>query len=151
MRVVSRSPRTTRALGGLFAKELMARPLRFRHATVVTLEGPLGAGKTTFVQALARAAGIRRNLPSPTFTFVRRYPLKRNYYRNLFHIDAFRVRNASARTLTPLGLIEAMENPENLVLVEWPERIARVVPRNAIRVVFRHGKTEEERDIQFTA
>ena len=150
MHIVSRSPRTTRALGALFAKELTVRPIRTKHATVIALRGPLGAGKTTFIQAFARAMGVRRNLPSPTFTFMRRYPLARHRYRNLFHIDAYRVRSTSARALRPLRFREVMVKPENVVLVEWPEHIARVLPRHIVHVSLRHGNTEKERVIQFS-
>ncbi|MBI2278782.1 MAG: tRNA (adenosine(37)-N6)-threonylcarbamoyltransferase complex ATPase subunit type 1 TsaE [Candidatus Brennerbacteria bacterium] len=138
MRLVSSSPRTTRLFAEALAKELLRRPLRFPHATVIALEGSLGVGKTLFTQAFARAMGVRRNLPSPTFVFVRRYPLKNNYYQNLFHADAYRLRNAKKKTLAPLGFFEDLRNPQNLFLVEWADRIRAAIPHPAIWIFLRH-------------
>jgi len=148
----------TKALASALAKELTRRPLGLPYATVVALQGPLGAGKTAFAQSFARAMGVRRNLPSPTFVFVRRYPLRRRSeasplrrgrYRNLFHVDAYRVRNASKRTLAPLGLIDDMRDPANLFLIEWAERLKRVLPPRTIRATFRHARRAHERIIVF--
>jgi len=137
-RITSPSPRVTRALAAALAEELRRRPPILRHATVVALEGSLGAGKTTFAQAFARAAGVRRNLPSPTFTFVRRYPLPQSRYRNLFHVDAYRVSRATRRVLSPLGVLEELHDPRNIFVIEWADRIRRIIPRPACWVTFRH-------------
>lgn len=136
----------TRALAEAFAKELARRKLPLSHATVVALTGPLGAGKTAFAHGFARGLGIARNLPSPTFTLVRRYSLRRRY-RNLFHVDAYRLRGTSAHTLHPLGLIEELKDPSNLFLIEWADRIAAAIPRPSIWVALRHpGKKVRARD-----
>jgi tRNA threonylcarbamoyladenosine biosynthesis protein TsaE len=147
MRIVSTSPRTTGSLAKMLAQELLTRPPRLRHATVITLEGPLGAGKTTFAQAFARAFGVTRNLPSPTFVFMRRYPLRKRRYRNLFHVDAYRIRNASPRTLAPLGLTDVLKDPQNVFLIEWGRHLRRALPGNIVSVTFRHGTREGERVI----
>lgn len=151
MRIVSPSPRTTQLLAKTLAEELSLHPPSFPHATVIALEGPLGAGKTAFAQGFARAMGVRRNLPSPTFVFMRRYPLRprseasplrKSHYKNLFHVDAYRVRNASKKTLAPLGLIHDFKDPANIFLIEWANHIARTLPRRSLHITFRHLKTD---------
>lgn len=149
MRIVSSSPHVTRALASTLARELTRRPLGLPYATVIALRGPLGAGKTTFTGSFARALGIRRNLPSPTFTFVRRYPLRGRRYRNLFHVDAYRVKRASKEILAPLGLTEDLKDPRNLFVIEWAEHLRRALPPAIVRITFRHAKKENERVILF--
>lgn len=137
--------RATRRLGATLAEELARKPLPLPHAAVVALEGPLGAGKTAFAQGFARALGVRRNLTSPTFVFVRRYPLKERRYQNLYHVDAYRIRNASRKTLASLGLIEALRDPANVFLVEWADNIRRALPRPRIVVELRHKANKSSR------
>lgn len=149
MRIVSSSPRTTQALASTLAEEFMRHPPTLPHATIIALTGPLGAGKTTFVQAFARAMGVRRNLPSPTFVFIRRYALRGRHYRNLFHMDAYRVKRATKKILAPLGLLEEFKNPENLFLIEWAEHLGRALPPRTIRATFRHAKQAHERIVVF--
>ncbi len=139
----------TQALAAALAKEMVRRPLSLPHATVIALEGPLGAGKTTFTGSFARAMGIRKNLPSPTFIFVRRYPLRTRHYRNLFHVDAYRVRSASKKILAPLGILEELKNPKNLFLIEWAGNVRRVLPSATLRVKLSHARNPHERVIEF--
>ncbi|MFH0806626.1 MAG: tRNA (adenosine(37)-N6)-threonylcarbamoyltransferase complex ATPase subunit type 1 TsaE [Candidatus Brennerbacteria bacterium] len=142
MRIVSPSLRTTHLLAGALAKELALRPPRLPHATAIALEGPLGGGKTTFAQGFARALGVKRNLPSPTFTLIRRYAIKKGHYRHLFHIDAYRLKDGSVKNLAPLGIKEEFLDPKNLFVIEWADRITRALPKNFMRVTFRHVRTD---------
>lgn len=105
-----------------FAAALEARDV----ATLVTLSGELGAGKTTFTQALARALGITEHVTSPTFVLEKVYELEGQKFTRLVHIDAYRLDGGSA--LTPLGWEDLIENPENLIVLEWPERVADALP-----------------------
>jgi tRNA threonylcarbamoyladenosine biosynthesis protein TsaE len=111
---------------------------------VVALDGPLGAGKTTFVQGIFKALGLRRRATSPTFILVRRFPLssRRTPFRELYHVDLYRVRGI--RGARAAGLREALRSPEALVLVEWA-RGARM--KSAMRVRFAHGRHARERII----
>lgn len=76
-------------------------------------QGPLGAGKTTLIQMLARRLGIQQTVNSPTFLLFRRYCVRKDYYLN--HFDFFR--------LTPSDNLEAFKEytEANLNLIEWPE------------------------------
>ncbi len=94
-----------------------------KKAYIVGLTGELGAGKTTFVQEVAKALGVSSVVASPTFVVVRVYPLTRithTPFKRLVHIDAYRLVSGERDTI---GFGAYAENPENLILVEWPERL----------------------------
>jgi tRNA threonylcarbamoyladenosine biosynthesis protein TsaE len=99
--------------------------------TTVALDGPLGAGKTRLVQALAMAAGVEPDTAvSPTFVLVQEY----HGARDIIHVDAYRLRDEDE--FQDLGLDEHFDS-EALVLVEWAERVAGALPRNRLRVEIR--------------
>ncbi len=87
------------------------------------LVGDLGAGKTTFVQALAKVYGIARTVTSPTFTLANEYRLP-TPGEKLVHFDLYRL--ASAQGVYDLGLEDALETGARLV-IEWPERAQAVL------------------------
>ena len=88
---------------------------------VVGLIGPLGAGKTTFVQGVARGAGVRdRHVASPTFALVNEHPGRVP----LVHVDFYRIE--SARELEELGLAEAYDRAA--VAIEWLDRFPEAAP-----------------------
>lgn len=136
----SRSPAETRAAG-----EALGRVLRRAGAAgaVVALVGPLGAGKTCFVQGLARGLGVAGYVRSPTFTLVHQHrgPLP------LFHVDLYRLAPAELDTL---GLEEILEGP-GVAAVEWADRAeapggpAAALPAEHLRVELAFGEADDER------
>ncbi len=135
-------------MGSELAEELIQRRSKNgsnQAALVVTLQGDLGTGKTTFVQGFLRGLGLKKRAQSPTFIIMRRHALKRSKFKNVFHVDAYRLK--SARHLAALGFREILSDPQNIVLIEWPERAKGILPASAVRVAFRHGKTEHLRTI----
>lgn len=109
--VATRSPEQTRELG-----EAVARALP--DGALVALFGDLGAGKTAFVQGMARAAGVPPEIPvvSPTYTLIHEYPGQRA----LIHVDLYRLDGGA--DLEEIGLYELMDG-EALVAVEWADRL----------------------------
>jgi tRNA threonylcarbamoyladenosine biosynthesis protein TsaE len=95
-----------------------------RPGTVLAVQGDLGAGKTTFIQSLAAAFGIRRFVPSPTFALMRTYrpPKALNGIRRLVHVDAYRLKDESE--LQVLDLDEELADGQSFLVLEWPERVA---------------------------
>jgi tRNA threonylcarbamoyladenosine biosynthesis protein TsaE len=115
-----------------FARKLA--PLSDR-AAVVGLYGDLGSGKTTFTQAVGRALGITDSIQSPTFVIIKSYKLKAKSYKLLIHVDAYRLK--SGEELRKLGFEELLADPKNLILVEWADRVASVLPKNHVKIHFR--------------
>jgi tRNA threonylcarbamoyladenosine biosynthesis protein TsaE len=95
---------------------------------VLALQGELGAGKTTFVQGLARALGIRRPVTSPTFTLVSEYT---GGALRLVHMDLYRLRDPD--DLLAIGFHDYLDRG-SLVAVEWPERAGDLLPADTLWV-----------------
>ncbi len=105
---------------------------RVQGATLVTLKGELGAGKTAFVKAVAKALGVEEIVTSPTFVLEKIYLLERQSFKHLIHIDVYRLEKGD--DLAPLGFDELMQDRENLILLEWPEKVADVLPEAAVKI-----------------
>ena len=89
---------------------------------VLALSGPLGAGKTTFTQALAQTLGVKEVPRSPTFSLMSTYQIHNHpSFRRLVHIDAYRLETPGA--LLALHLEEEPMEPGSLFVIEWPENI----------------------------
>lgn len=90
---------------------------------VVTLQGELGTGKTTFVRGLLRARGIRGAVKSPTYTLVEHYPISSLYF---FHFDFYRFTNPNE--WDSAGMSDYFRD-DAVCLVEWPERVGDRLPK----------------------
>ncbi|MBU9713544.1 tRNA (adenosine(37)-N6)-threonylcarbamoyltransferase complex ATPase subunit type 1 TsaE [Evansella tamaricis] len=108
---------------------------------LVTLEGNLGAGKTSFTKGLAKGLGVAGNVNSPTFTIIKEYQGKVPFY----HMDAYRVEDE----LEDLGLDEYFEG-DGVTVVEWPSMIEEQLPKEklAIRIEY---MAENKRKLTFMA
>lgn len=109
-------------------------------ATLVTLSGELGAGKTAFVKSVAAALGVKEHVTSPTFVIEKTYPLvpsslKQKTFSRLVHIDAYRLETPEA--LKAIGFQERAENPHNIIFLEWPERVAAALPVPMVALSFK--------------
>ena len=93
--------------------------------SVLALHGDLGAGKTTFVQGLARGLGIAEAVTSPTFTL---FNVHRGARARLVHFDAYRLKDDAQ--LDSLMLEDFLISPW-ILAVEWPERVANWLPPQA--------------------
>lgn len=103
---------------------------REHGATLITLSGELGAGKTAFVQAVAKALGVEDAVTSPTFVLEKIYMLPPyGPWKRLVHIDAYRLKGGAE--LGALGFDEAMQDVGNLIMLEWPEMVADRLPEPA--------------------
>ncbi|PIR85060.1 tRNA (adenosine(37)-N6)-threonylcarbamoyltransferase complex ATPase subunit type 1 TsaE [Candidatus Kaiserbacteria bacterium CG10_big_fil_rev_8_21_14_0_10_45_20] len=91
-----------------------------RGAYCVGLSGDLGSGKTTFVQRVAKELGVKEGITSPTFVILQTYPIDHSRFKTLVHIDAYRLSEGESETI---NFSEYIQNPDNLILIEWPENI----------------------------
>lgn len=91
------------------------------HATIFTLSGDLGSGKTSFVQQFAKALGISESVTSPTFVIQSEYEILHSPFKKLVHMDAYRIEDI--QELKALRFSETLADPENIVCIEWPEML----------------------------
>ena len=108
------------------------------EATVIGLQGELGAGKTAFAQAFGKVLGVEENITSPTFVIMNFYKVNWRGFKKLVHIDAYRLEKEEE--LLHLGWDELIKDPENIILVEWPERVENLIPKGAKRIHFKHER-----------
>lgn len=110
------------------AKDLLRKiPKRRKQAFIIALKGDLGSGKTTFVQGLAKALDIKEKITSPTFVIFKKY-------NNFYHFDCYRIEKPEE--ILELGFKEIIQNPKNIVAIEWAERIKRIIPKDALWLKF---------------
>lgn len=102
------------------------------EATIVGLYGNLGSGKTTFTQAVAKEMGIKEVITSPTFVIEKLYETNHAKFARLIHIDAYRLE--SGRELQVLDFEQLVDNPNNLILIEWPENVKEILPENHLKI-----------------
>lgn len=154
---ITNSFKETQKLGEEFARSLLARLKgETLNALVIALYGDLGSGKTTFVQGLAEGLGIKKRIISPTFIIVRNYRIKNHESHsassgqarimNLYHIDLYRVEGE--RDIEGLGIEEIMNDKNNIVIVEWAEKLKNLIPKNRIEIRFEYLK-DHSRKIYF--
>ena len=137
----SKSPKETQNIASDIVKKIDL--FKTKGAIVVALEGELGAGKTVFVKGLARALKIKEKIKSPTFVLMRKYLPGRQAGGNLYHLDCYRLRNE--KDLIPLGIEEILNNPKNIVLIEWSERVKKILPKKHITVHIDHISDTERK------
>jgi tRNA threonylcarbamoyladenosine biosynthesis protein TsaE len=123
--------------------------MRKQEARVIGLTGTLGSGKTTLIQGFFREMGVARKATSPTFIIVRRTPIKRKKFKNIFHVDAYRLRRPRDIRLLHSGNI--LSDPRNVVLIEWAEKVRAILPKRTQWLYLKHGRKENERSIHFYA
>ncbi|OGY57505.1 MAG: tRNA (adenosine(37)-N6)-threonylcarbamoyltransferase complex ATPase subunit type 1 TsaE [Candidatus Colwellbacteria bacterium RIFCSPHIGHO2_02_FULL_45_17] len=143
-RYITKSPAKTRALARNIA-ENPKRPRPTQGATVLGLIGDLGAGKTTFIKSFIRSMGVKKRITSPTFLILRRFAINNKIFKNIFHVDAYRIKDE--KDLRGINIRDVLKEPSNIVLVEWADRIKKVLPKETIWVKFKYGKERDEREI----
>ncbi len=128
--LTTHSTEETRSFGYRLASELLP-------GTPLCLNGDLGAGKTTLVQGLLEGLGAYRPYVSPTFVIMKQYDLPQattNGIKRVYHADAYRV---GVKDFDEIGFAEWCADPDGLVILEWPERIADILPEKRIDVTLK--------------
>lgn len=127
------------------------KKIKNKNARVVAFSGDLGAGKTTITQEIAKHLGIREKIISPTFVIMKSYKINPSseyysHFKKLIHIDAYRL--DSHLDLLKLGWEELIVDKDNLVIIEWPERVSECIPTIATFALISHID-EGSREIEF--
>lgn len=133
---LSKNLNETRELAKKLARRFVKKSSK--RALVFGLQGELGAGKTTFIQSFAKGLGIKNKITSPSFILMKKY-------KNLYHIDCYRIK--SYKDILGLDFQEIISNPKNIVIIEWAEKIRKILPRNVIWIKF-EILSKKERKIQ---
>ena len=132
---ISNSASITKKIGNNLAKTILGQSIG-EQAVVVALKGDLGAGKTQFSQGVAKELGVKEAVNSPTFSIMKKYPLKKNKngFKNFYHIDCYRL--DSQADLAHLGIEDILIDPKNIVAVEWPKIIENLLPKSSFTINF---------------
>ena len=137
MEVITKSARESQKLGEKLASTL-------KKGSVLCLYGDLGSGKTTFLQGLAHGLGIKERILSPTFVMMRQYEISNKKDASCFyHIDLYRAENE--KDVESLNLREIWSDPQNIIAIEWPEKIEKILPSERINLHFEYLKENERR------
>lgn len=138
--ITTKSAEETKKIAANLAEELKKQSL-FKNAFIIALEGNLGSGKTTFIQGLAMGLRVRENVLSPTFLILKQFPIAFSArggpalgWKNLYHIDAYRLKNP--KELLDLGFKDLLNNPENMIVIEWADKIKKILPKNILKINF---------------
>lgn len=143
---VSKSREQTQKIASDFAKKL-------KGGEVLCFYGNLGTGKTTFIQALAKALGVKENVTSPTFVLMKQYRIKskepaspagRSRIKNFYHLDVYRL--TEPEQALDLGVEEIWSDKNNIIAIEWADKINNILPNKKIDLCF-ESINENERKI----
>ncbi len=140
MKFLSESAKATTRAAKIIAREISST----NSLVVIGFIGNLGVGKTTFIKSLIKGLGYKKRVTSSTFLVMRRFSINKGA-RNIYHIDAYRV---LSQDLIELGFRKILKSP-NIVLIEWADRIKRILPPKSTYIKFEHGQYENERYITF--
>jgi tRNA threonylcarbamoyladenosine biosynthesis protein TsaE len=113
---------------------------RVTPPALITLTGDVGAGKTTFVQALCRSLGVVEPVTSPTFALVHEYAARDGW--RIVHCDLYRL--TSDAQVRELGLDDARTDPQTLVVVEWPERAGGALGEATVAIELAHDRARPD-------
>src|SRR3989344_8532688 len=140
--ITTKSAEETKKVAINLAEELKKQSL-LKHAFIIALKGSLGSGKTTFIQGLAAGLGIKENVLSPTFLILKQFIVNQKNYKNFYHIDAYRLKNP--KELLELGFKDLVKNPENIIVIEWADRVRKILPKNISKIKFENlGKNRRK-------
>ena len=132
--IFSNSPEATKALA-----EKLGRAIR--TPITLLLEGPLGSGKTTFTQGLAKGLDIQAPISSPSFTLLKTYTGRLE----LNHMDEYRIETK----IQGLGLDELWDG-DGVAVIEWPEFLGEQRPNEHLLITF-EPLDETQRKLSFHA
>ncbi|EKE20282.1 MAG: hypothetical protein ACD_8C00027G0001 [uncultured bacterium] len=138
---ITTSSAQTKKIGAMLAEELCG-------GEIICLSGDLGAGKTTFTQGLLKGLKIKGPYTSPTFSIIKHYrkefPISKSQFpkksknsksqtRNIYHIDAYRI---NSKDLLELGFKDFAGKPNSITIIEWPEKVKKIIPTTALWIHF---------------
>jgi len=146
-KIITYSEKQTFNLGKKLAKKLQG-------GKVIGLIGELGAGKTVLIKGIAAGLGIKKTITSPTFVLFKLYHTDRrkcetdshkSRIRHMAHADAYRLN--SGQDLVDIGLKDWLGKPDVVTVIEWADRVKKILPKRKIIVRIKFGGEKNERVI----
>lgn len=151
--MISKNSQQTKKIGRILGQNLRQEKVFLNRAFVIALQGNLGTGKTTFVQGLAEGLGVKEKIKSPSFVILKIFelkPHKKENFNHLLHFDFYRLEKLSKKEPGFLGFKEFLKQSENLIVVEWSEKIKKFLPKPRLTVEFKIlGKNKRELKFSF--
>jgi len=134
MEIITKNSQETQKLG-------QGIGLKLKPKKILALYGDLGAGKTTFLQGLAKGLGVKRRVISPTFVFLKEYPILDGSI--FYHLDLYRIENS--KDALGLGLKEIFDDPKAIVVIEWADKIEGLLPKKRTDIYFDYLSDQERK------
>lgn len=126
--------------GKEFAKKILSNSNSFNLPIIIELIGDVGTGKTTFVRGFANGLGLKESITSPSFTISKSYALPNN--RTLIHYDFYRLNNPG---IMKAELEESLSNKNNIIVIEWADSVANVLPNNRIQINIAYDENDSRK------
>jgi tRNA threonylcarbamoyladenosine biosynthesis protein TsaE len=123
----------TKTIGKTLAEEIIKLENR-KKALVLGLRGDLGGGKTTFMQGFAKGLKIRDKVLSPTFLIMRKFKVNNSGFDFLYHFDCYRC--LSEKEVINMDFKKIIDDPKNIVVIEWAEKIKSLLPKTTLWIDF---------------
>jgi tRNA threonylcarbamoyladenosine biosynthesis protein TsaE len=160
LKKISKSAKQTQEFGEKFAEKILLSRTSLKTAVVLALHGNLGAGKTCFLQGFAKGLKIKENILSPTYVIYKKFEVSQcpiyikrpaGHFickRVFYHFDCYRINKPEE--ILELGFKQIISNPKNIVAIEWPEKIKKILPKGVININFKFvDKNKREIIINF--
>lgn len=145
--IISDSPYETQILAGLFAQSLVkGSKLTPPKAIAISLEGPLGSGKTEFIKGFAKALGVKEKVLSPTFLILKKFDISVGPFSKLYHLDCYRIKNS--QEILNLDFNEIVKDNRAIVLIEWGDMIKSILKGDKRKILF-SVKSKNRRLLKF--
>jgi len=133
-----KSKKETKKIAQDFAQQIIKK--KNKKAVIISLEGDLGSGKTTFLQGFAKEIGVEDIIKSQSFVIMKKYPILNKKgditFKFFYHFDVYRIQNP--REILALGFKDIIKDPRNIVAIEWGDKIKKILPPQTIRLKFKY-------------
>jgi len=142
IKVISESPKETQKIASFFMQAILRQYIPKQNGLVISLEGPLGGGKTEFLKGIAKFLKLKEKVFSPTFLIMKSFPCppakqagKTRFFKTLWHLDCYRIEKL--KEIKELDFSEIIKNPQNLIFIEWGNKIKKILPKDHLKIKFK--------------
>ena len=126
MEKISHNPEETQLIGADFSSQIS-------QGDIIAINGIIGAGKTTFIKGILKGFGYKGNVSSPTYTLINEYDSSNK----IIHIDCYR--ESTVKRWLDIGIMDYL-NGNNIVIIEWADKMKTILPSDTFKIVFKHIK-----------